>query len=392
MSKQFDNTSTRRQFLQKSSATAVIAATAGTAAVSGNAADAVEWRNRQSDMAYRRLGRTGLMVSEIVCGGSGTTDNGIAHIELGIEMGLNYLDTAASYGRGKGEKAFSQLINTSSRRERVFINTKISYYDDNRREKGREVYDGLTVSEQDAIDKVVEGSIKDSNVLNEEYTLPYFGRDRYPEQIRDGYRADEVFRRYPKALVRDFNAVEHMLSSIDNSLKNLGTDYVDIAMCPHGAASRKEMAAPELREGMEKLKKAGKIRFCGVSAHADPAGMVQNAAELGFYDMCMPAFNFVNGKYFTEAFKAARKADLGLIAMKVARPVHSTDERRPAPRPDTASALHKAVPGDMSTPMKAYLWVLQHEEISACNSDLYIEQHVRDNLSIVGKKVKIQKS
>ncbi len=28
----------------------------------------VEWRNRQTGMAYRRLGRTGFMVSEIVMG------------------------------------------------------------------------------------------------------------------------------------------------------------------------------------------------------------------------------------------------------------------------------------------------------------------------------------
>ncbi|MEM9160316.1 MAG: twin-arginine translocation signal domain-containing protein, partial [Verrucomicrobiota bacterium] len=30
-----------------------------------------EWRNKQAGMSYRRLGNTGLMVSEIVQGGSG---------------------------------------------------------------------------------------------------------------------------------------------------------------------------------------------------------------------------------------------------------------------------------------------------------------------------------
>ncbi|MGH9338741.1 MAG: twin-arginine translocation signal domain-containing protein [Acidobacteriota bacterium] len=28
-----------------------------------------EWRNRQSEMVYRRLGRTGMMISEVVSGG-----------------------------------------------------------------------------------------------------------------------------------------------------------------------------------------------------------------------------------------------------------------------------------------------------------------------------------
>src|SRR4051794_28715572 len=66
---------TRRSFLR--AGTAALALGVGTPA---NAADRqdrgrptdetpAEWRNKQAGMAYRRLGRTGLMVSEVVCGG-----------------------------------------------------------------------------------------------------------------------------------------------------------------------------------------------------------------------------------------------------------------------------------------------------------------------------------
>lgn len=60
-----------------------------------------EWRNRQPVIAYRRLGRTGFMVSEIVLGGSGplnTPQRAIEHMEA-IERGVNYLDSSTRYGQ-----------------------------------------------------------------------------------------------------------------------------------------------------------------------------------------------------------------------------------------------------------------------------------------------------
>jgi diketogulonate reductase-like aldo/keto reductase len=57
------------------------------------------WRNKQSDMSYRMLGRTGYMISEVVCGGDPVSPETYKQVELAMEMGLNYLDTAPAYGR-----------------------------------------------------------------------------------------------------------------------------------------------------------------------------------------------------------------------------------------------------------------------------------------------------
>jgi len=54
----------------------------------------VEWRNRQTGMAYRQLGRTGLMISEVICGGDPIKLDNYQHLSLALEMGLNYLDMA----------------------------------------------------------------------------------------------------------------------------------------------------------------------------------------------------------------------------------------------------------------------------------------------------------
>jgi hypothetical protein len=46
----------------------------------------------------------------------------------------------------------------------------------------------------------------------------------------------------------------------------------------------------------------------------------------------------------------------------------------------------------MKPPMKAYLWVLQNPHISAVNSNLWDETFVRENLSLAGKKVELQRA
>ena len=52
--------------------------------------------------------------------------------------------------------------------------------------------------------------------------------------------------------------------------------------------------------------------------------------------------------------------------------------------------VNQIVPGDMKPPMKAYLWALQNPNISAVISNLWDEKYVKENLSLVGKKVQLQ--
>lgn len=85
----------------------------------------VEWRNRQAGMKYRPLGgRTGFIISEIVCGGDPIAPNNSRHVEIAIERGLNYLDTAPDYGRGKSEEGYAEVLRAVGR-DRVFQTTKV---------------------------------------------------------------------------------------------------------------------------------------------------------------------------------------------------------------------------------------------------------------------------
>ena len=81
-------------------------------------------------MHYRTLGRTGLMVSEIGFGawaigggwGSQSEQDSIAALNRALDLGVNFLDTAAGYGEGKSERLIGQVLR--ERTEKVVVATK----------------------------------------------------------------------------------------------------------------------------------------------------------------------------------------------------------------------------------------------------------------------------
>jgi predicted aldo/keto reductase-like oxidoreductase len=72
-------------------------------------------------MWYRRLGRTGLFISEISLGGSPLPDWSLFR-EI-IERGVNYIDTSTSYSNGNSERQIGRLIKEAGR-DKVFVCTK----------------------------------------------------------------------------------------------------------------------------------------------------------------------------------------------------------------------------------------------------------------------------
>jgi predicted aldo/keto reductase-like oxidoreductase len=190
-----------------------------------------------------------------------------------------------------------------------------------------------------------------------------------------------IERKYGREIDRKKNYRDLIIQSVDRSLSRLGTDYLDLLMCPHGANTPQELRNfPEIFEAFETLKKAGKVRHLGVSAHTDPAGILQAAIQMKTYSVAMVAYNIVNDRYVRHALQKARDADLGVIAMKVARPVHPGGSL--APNPARVKLIDDTVPGPLKTPQKAYLWALRNPNLTAVNSELITEKHIEDNLPL----------
>jgi len=113
-------------------------------------------------MHYRRLGSTGLRVSEIGFGAwgiggatpqatsYGQTDDQVSlnALESALDLGINFYDTSNVYGLGHSERLIGQAFRKC--RERVIIATKAGFTD----------YESPADFSADAIRKSVEGSLK----------------------------------------------------------------------------------------------------------------------------------------------------------------------------------------------------------------------------------------
>ena len=173
-----------------------------------------------------------------------------------------------------------------------------------------------------------------------------------------------------------------MVRSVEESLRRLKTDHIDILMCPHGASSYAETQIPEVHETLDKLRQEGKVRALGVSAHNDPAGVLRGAIAGGVYSADMVAYNLVNHARVAPALEEAKRADFGVIAMKVAQAMFEPS-RDATPRPERVALLDKTVPGELNTFQKAYRFGLSNPNLSAVISNMVDETQVSENLAVI---------
>jgi aryl-alcohol dehydrogenase-like predicted oxidoreductase len=347
-------------------------------------ASGAEWRNKQSGMAYRRLGRTGFMVSEIVMGGNLIAPDNHEHVLAALDLGLNYLDTAPAYGRGQSELGYARVIKRRPR-DSFFLTTKVSAWDGNRTRLYREIFDSLPESEQKKLQGQVEEEVARRSVLDRDYIGMYNAGQ--PDQVRTAALANVMSKKYGRQIDRDKNYRQLVIDSVEESLQRLGTDYLDVITCPHGASTPFEVLGhPEIFDAFEKLKKDGKVRHLSVSAHNDPAGVLEAAVKAKVYSMAMIAYSIVNHRFVQKALEKARQHDLGVIAMKVARPVHDGRPGRSAD-PARVELIERAVPGPLKVPQKAYVWALRNPNVAGVISEMGNLELVKDNLPLAGNKL-----
>ena len=107
---------------------------------------------------------------------------------------------------------------------------------------------------------------------------------------------------------------ESALNQLETSLRELGTDYVDIWYL-HGKESPEEIN-DDLREAQRIAKQQGKIRFSGLSTH-EPQRVHPWVIKNHAVDVLLTAYNFTTGETLDPLFEMASQAGLGVIAMKV---------------------------------------------------------------------------
>jgi uncharacterized protein len=104
---------------------------------------------------------------------------------------------------------------------------------------------------------------------------------------------------------------------IDTSLMSLRLDHVDIYH-HHGTWTREATLHEPILSALQKAKKAGKIRFIGVSTHRNEPEVINAATESGIYDVVLTAYNFrqQHAAEVQRAIGRAAAAGLGIVGMK----------------------------------------------------------------------------
>jgi predicted aldo/keto reductase-like oxidoreductase len=143
------------------------------------------------------------------------------------------------------------------------------------------------------------------------------------------------------------------LADLETSLRELQTDYVDIWYL-HAVGSPSELK-DELLEAQVEAKKAGKIRFAGVSTHGGHKEVIPALAANRHFDVVLTTYNFAMDPELEDLLKTAAGAGLGVVAMKVM----AGGQRRTGNAPARAKEVLKRE-GAMLAALK---WVLRNPNV-----------------------------
>lgn len=191
-----------------------------------------------------------------------------------------------------------------------------------------------------------------------------------------------------KTVARD---KEGALRDIDTTLRELQTDHVDIWFLH--AKDRPEQITPDLLEAQQIAKKAGKIRFAGVSTHFNMDRVLPHLVKLGQTDVALTTYNFAMRSVasgsntdtaapktdMTAVIREARKAGMGIVVMKTLAGGTTRVQRgdRLYGADPRALARQLSQPG---VPLAAIKWALRNEAVDTAIVCMTDHDQLSENL------------
>jgi predicted aldo/keto reductase-like oxidoreductase len=182
-----------------------------------------------------------------------------------------------------------------------------------------------------------------------------------------------------------------LLADLDTSLRELGTDYLDIWYLH--MKNEPEQVTADLLEAQRTAKQSGKIRFAGVSTHFNMDRVLACLAKLGRVDVVLTTYNFAMRSVdaamnenpdapktdMTEAIRSARKAGLGIVAMKVMAGGVSRVLRGDRVYGANPQELSKRL-GQSGVPVAAIKWALKNESVDTAEVCMTDHDELDENL------------
>ena len=209
-------------------------------------------------MRYRKLGNTGIEVSEIGYGAwgiggkqwlGGEDDQSLEALQRSFELGLNFIDTALAYGDGHSEQLVGHAISRAPKR--VYLATKI------------------------------------------------------PPRNR-------IWPATPDTSIEDVFPYDYIIQSTDESLRNLGVEQIDLQQFHVWTDAWTK--TQDWRRAIEDLKKSGKIAHFGISVGEHEPDTVLEALKTGLIETVQVIYNIFDQTPEVNLFPLCQQLNLGVLA------------------------------------------------------------------------------
>jgi predicted aldo/keto reductase-like oxidoreductase len=162
--------------------------------------------------------------------------------------------------------------------------------------------------------------------------INYFDTARVYQQGNNERMVGAALKRKRKDIVLSTKTItrdkQGALADLETSLRELGTDYVDIWYL-HLKNTPADVT-DDLLDAQRIAKQQGKIRFSGVSTHEGYQELIPLVAKEGTVDVVLTMYNFSMEKAVGEAIAEASEAGIGIVGMKT---MAGGFRRRPAGPP-----------------------------------------------------------
>jgi predicted aldo/keto reductase-like oxidoreductase len=180
-------------------------------------------------------------------------------------------------------------------------------------------------------------------------------------------------------------------ASDDKSLLELGTDYLDIWYLHN--RNEPGQVTEDLIDAQRVAKQSGKIRFAGVCTHFNMDKVLAHLARAGQTDVVLTTYNFAMRSVdaamnatpdapktdMTGAIRSARRAGLGIVAMKVMAGGTSRVQRGDRVYGADPRELRRRL-GTPGVPAAAIRWALRNESVDTALVCMTSHDELDENL------------
>ncbi|HVO98886.1 MAG TPA: aldo/keto reductase [Bryobacteraceae bacterium] len=209
-------------------------------------------------MRYRKLGRTGIEISDIGFGAwgiggkqwiGGSDEESRAALRRALELGLNFIDTALAYGDGHSEVLVGEIVRSAP--GKVYVATKVP-------PKNRQ----------------------------------------WP--AKSGIGIEDVF------------PYDYVIKSTEESLRNLKLDAIDLQQLH--VWNTEWTHRDEWKRAFEDLKKSGKAKAVGVSLNAGDPDSGLDLIRTGLCDSVQVVYNIFDQSPNANLLPLAKELNIGILA------------------------------------------------------------------------------